>query len=267
MKRLLLLFFCILSIHNITNASHLVGGEMTYECLGNNQYSITLKVYRDCASVGTQGNLTPFDFNANISIFDAQTNLLQSSHQPPISSTTSITIPLPSNTMLTSPLCVDMATYQFTATLPPGEFIIAHQRCCRNSSISNLINPSNTGMTISTYIQNTNTCNNSPLYNQGPPIAFCFKDTIDYDAGAIDLNADSLAYSFCAPLFGATPNNPMPIIASNPPYAPVVFASPYTALAPIPAAPPLQIDVSTGHITGYPTTLGQFVFGVCVQEF
>ena len=34
-------------INNI-NAAHIIGGELTYQCLGNGGYSITLKVYRDC---------------------------------------------------------------------------------------------------------------------------------------------------------------------------------------------------------------------------
>ena len=29
-------------------ATHIVGGEMTYRCLGNNKYEIILTVYRDC---------------------------------------------------------------------------------------------------------------------------------------------------------------------------------------------------------------------------
>ena len=33
-------------------AFHIVGGEITYECLGDNQYLVTLTVYRDCHSTG-----------------------------------------------------------------------------------------------------------------------------------------------------------------------------------------------------------------------
>lgn len=29
-------------------ATHIVGGEMNYTCLGNNQYEITLTIFRDC---------------------------------------------------------------------------------------------------------------------------------------------------------------------------------------------------------------------------
>ena len=33
-------------------ASHIVGGDMYYDCLGGNTYQITLKIYRDCLSDG-----------------------------------------------------------------------------------------------------------------------------------------------------------------------------------------------------------------------
>src|SRR5882762_7523125 len=50
-------------------ASHIVGGELTYECLGNNNYLITLKVYRDCFN-GTTG----YDDPTNIFVYDGLGN-------------------------------------------------------------------------------------------------------------------------------------------------------------------------------------------------
>ncbi|NCP46715.1 MAG: hypothetical protein GW818_09935, partial [Flavobacteriales bacterium] len=48
----------IISIFSVKQAvaSHIVGGVMTYQCLGNNDYQINLTVYRDCNGVGA-----PFD--------------------------------------------------------------------------------------------------------------------------------------------------------------------------------------------------------------
>ena len=33
-------------------ASHIVGGEMYYDCLGGTTYRVTVKLYRDCLSDG-----------------------------------------------------------------------------------------------------------------------------------------------------------------------------------------------------------------------
>ncbi|MEY4460081.1 MAG: hypothetical protein RL429_70, partial [Bacteroidota bacterium] len=35
-----------------SSAAHLVGGEITYTCLGSNQYQVKLRIYRDCFSGG-----------------------------------------------------------------------------------------------------------------------------------------------------------------------------------------------------------------------
>ena len=40
--------FCLLLAVGSIQARHIVGGVMTYECLGNGNYAFTLKVYRDC---------------------------------------------------------------------------------------------------------------------------------------------------------------------------------------------------------------------------
>jgi len=46
---------CLLSCVAVlpsARGAHIVGGEMTYRCLGNGQYVFTMKVYRDCFSGG-----------------------------------------------------------------------------------------------------------------------------------------------------------------------------------------------------------------------
>ena len=57
------------------NATHLVGGNLTYRCLGNNLYEIRLTVRRDCLT-GAQN--AQFDDPASIGFFDAVTNQLLS---------------------------------------------------------------------------------------------------------------------------------------------------------------------------------------------
>ena len=54
MKKLLLkipLFFLVLFFGNSLFATHIMGGEITWECLNNGQYVFTLKVYRDCNGI------------------------------------------------------------------------------------------------------------------------------------------------------------------------------------------------------------------------
>jgi hypothetical protein len=44
--------FLFVSIGSL-KASHEAGGEITYTCIGPNQYAITLTLYRDCAGISS----------------------------------------------------------------------------------------------------------------------------------------------------------------------------------------------------------------------
>jgi len=44
---LLTLFLC-LGFSFESKASHIIGGEIYYDSLGNNQYKVTIEIYRDC---------------------------------------------------------------------------------------------------------------------------------------------------------------------------------------------------------------------------
>ncbi|HMG16508.1 MAG TPA: hypothetical protein VK590_13715, partial [Saprospiraceae bacterium] len=52
-------------------ATHIIGGEITYSCLGNNQYEIKLTVFRDCYT-----GVPPFDDPVSIGIFNYKNELV-----------------------------------------------------------------------------------------------------------------------------------------------------------------------------------------------
>src|SRR5690606_2892100 len=66
------LIFFFFAISWQVKATHIVGGEMNYRCLGNNQYEISMTVFRDCFN-----GIPNFDVYAKIGIFDANNNLVQ----------------------------------------------------------------------------------------------------------------------------------------------------------------------------------------------
>ena len=68
MKKLYFLFLLILT-PLISKATHLVGGEMTYTCLGDNLYEIRLVIYRDCGPTNTNG--TGFDAIGDVAIYNS----------------------------------------------------------------------------------------------------------------------------------------------------------------------------------------------------
>jgi gliding motility-associated-like protein len=262
----------ILSLQNF--ATHIVGGEIYYDCLGSNNYQITLKLYRDC----TPGT-TFYDNPAYIFIYNSAGTFVDSLKIPfPGSDTLPVSLSDPCFSP-PSNVCVEEAIYQTTINLPPssGGYDIVYQRCCRNGTILNIINPGNTGASYTIHIPDPGlaTCNNSPRYTNFPPIFLCAGMPLNFDHSATDADGDSLHYELCDPYIGLdsvcttlgfnTYN--CPIIGSPPPYAQVSWASPYSGTYPLSSLPALAIDPVTGLMTGTPNMLGQWVVGVCVSEY
>ncbi|MGZ3899496.1 MAG: PKD domain-containing protein [Bacteroidia bacterium] len=255
---------------------HIVGGELIYDYLGGGNYKITLKVYRDCFSSGA-----PFDGVANaapalITAYDGSGNLIGAYD---IGAPTITNIPPTINNPCIQPpggICVEEGIYTYTLNLPlkAGGYYLIYQRCCRNSTILNLVAPNSQGSTYYTFIPGPEVVavNNSPRYKNFPPIFICNNVNFTFDHSATDPDGDQLVYSLCPPFQGLDQNCPAlgysgcPTEAPPPPYQNVSYISPYNGGYPIASSPAFSINPTTGLLTGKPNLLGQFVVGVCVQE-
>lgn len=262
-----ILISCFIFSFVQTNATHIVGGELYYRLLpGGNNYEITLIIYRDCYT----GN-PPFDDPGSVGIFNANNFLVQQILVPV--DPDSITIPPTINSPCFIPptdVCYRRAFYTTVVNLPPiqGGYQLVYQRCCRNFSILNIINPLQTGITIYANIpSNTiNADNSNPVYNNLPPPFICLGVPFEFDHSATDADLDSVAYELCTPFDGASLPNPMPQPPFNPPYPTVQWQAPFS-LANLLGGIPLSIDPVTGILTATPNTIGQFVIGVCAKEY
>jgi gliding motility-associated-like protein len=267
-------------------STHIVGGEMYYNYLGNNRYAIELRVYRDCYN-----GVPFFDYPASIGVFNVNNTLVQERCVYYISYDT---IP----PTITSPcfipptdVCYQKAIYRDTLILPPiaGGYQIAYQRCCRNQTILNIQTPLDAGITIyaKTPVDTANADNSNPVINNLPPPFICLGVPFVWDNSAIDFDGDSLSYELCLPFDGAEgqtnnscPGNqidpgcgngfwvcgPAPHPPFSPPYPNVIWRPPFS-LANLLGGTPMAIDPVTGILTATPNTVGQFVYGVCVNEF
>ena len=262
-------------------AAHIIGGDVTYECLGGDRYEITMKLYRDCAGGGAIFDGSPSSFtNATVTIFKG--NQIYITTLDPGSPVVNFVDVGETNPCVIPPpgLCVEEGIYVFEVDLPASDqsYHITYQRCCRNNTISNLVLPGDTGATFTVEIkpEAQSSCNSSPVFNNFPPVVICTNLPIEFDFGATDKDGDQLVYSLCSPIDGGGPNQGSPFapdgVAPNPdsapPYAPVSFQLPdYSFSNPIGGNPQLSIDVNTGFIDGIPLFEGQFVVGICVTEF
>lgn len=257
---------------------HIIGGVLTYECLGGGTYLFTMKMYRDCSDPTGAG----FDNNAPFSIYQGNSNtpITTLFHSPQPGSIVSVDPPDGNPCLeLPSDICVQEAIYSFQYTFPnwpsTESFHITYQRCCRNNNITNIISPESTGATFTVEITpaSQELCNDSPVFDTFPPTVICAGEPLQFLHTATDPEADQLIYELCAPFQGGglAQNNGcngiVPNPACPPPYDPVQFFPPYGPLNPMGGNPPISIDPNTGLITGTPTNLGQFVVGVCVSEY
>ncbi len=269
---LILCSFLFLSQQEV-QASHIVGGDLTYRCLGNNMYEIRLTVRRDCFFGDP---LAYFDDPASVGFYDGVTgNFLT------FLGTAGLLIPLNNNdtlneilvsdcSVVSGDVCVHTTTYVSTIFLPfrATGYTMAYQRCCRNISLTNVLDPTDTGMTLVAELSPLaqQECNSSPRFGPFAPIYTCVNKPIMYDHSAEDLEGDSLVYSLCTPYGGATEGSPRPQPPVLPLDEPITYRAPYS-LNNLMGGVPLAIDPATGIITGTPNTIGQFVIGLCVSAY
>jgi len=134
----------------------------------------------------------------------------------------------------------------------------------------NIIEPLETGATYKIILTENamRACNSTPRFKEWPPIFVCVDEPIFYDHGAIDEDGDSLVYRLCTPLTGANSDMPRPQPPANPPYDTLAWVAPTFDLDNLlGAGRPLRVDPRRGFLFARPGLQGQFVVGVCVEEY
>jgi gliding motility-associated-like protein len=263
------LVFSFLLFLGSTHATHIVGGEVYYDSLGNDQYQVTFEVYRDCTP-GTAG----YDDPLHYTVYLANGTLYGEYFiQAPIPDT----LPLVYDDPCVTPpddVCIEGALYIDTISMPltADGYYITYQRCCWSNSILNILNPGGWGITITTRVPGTNLVgqhNNCARYSDYPPIVLCANNTLTYDHSATDEDGDSLAYSICTPLtidvgnpLGAEPSPDYPE-----PYADIPWDIGFSLAQPFGAGGSASIDPVTGLLTITPNQVGTYVMAICLEEW
>lgn len=253
-------------------ATHIVGSDMSFQCLGNDFYQIDLTVRRDCVNGADNAQ---FDDPAYVGIFDAKGNPLDflgrfGMVEMAIISIDTIFPNQPFCSYLGGEVCVTEARYQARVFLPfrEGGYVLGYQRCCRNVTLNNIVDPLNTGNTSFVCLTETTltSCNSSPTFQDWPEIVICANEPLTFEHAAVDADGDSLSYMLFTPHAGASEARPKPVPPPGPEYGTVEWA-PGFSLDNLLGGEPLQIDPNTGIITATPNTVGQFLVGVLVVEW
>lgn len=236
MKKLLLILAMGIFLVPNTNATHLMGGEMTIAHVGGDDYIINLTAYRDTLGI-------PFAGVAVFNVYDITDSLI-------------LTITVPQDTtsgalLAGVPYGVEIYSFTDSLTLPgAGEYRIEWINCCRNGAISNLSTPLGESMSLNTTITHfgVGSTNSSPVF-LAPPVTYLPQNQAwQYNSLPFDVDGDSLAWSLDTPLTNVG-----------------VYANGYTA--PSDTAGPFTLDPITGQIDWTPDMIGNFVASIRIEEF
>lgn len=256
-------------------STHIVGGDISYRCLGNQKYEITLTLRRDCLNGSPQAQ---FDDPAYVGIFDNRGTLVRNLGRNGVldmafrHDDTLNEILVKSCGIVGGDVCVHTTSYVDTLELPfrAGGYLLAYQRCCRNFSIRNIVDPLEAGATYTVELTEDALifCNSSPVLAEYPPIYLCGGQPIYFDQKARDAEGDSLVYRLCVPYLGANQQTPRPLTPSSPPYDLVQFSGNYRLEDMIGGTPPLNMAPSTGIMTGFAEAIvAQYLIAYCVEEY
>lgn len=229
------------------HAGHIAGGNISYECLGDNEYRITLSVFRDC-SESSLGATQGIKFNSGCGDFFSI---------PAIQVFTGEVSQL-CPTALANSACsggiwpgMEIFRYELVVTLNPCQsWQIYWENCIRTTS-NNVDDTLFPCYRIDAYLNNVEApCNNSPVVTQQAVPYVCLNQPVNYNPGVIESDGDSLRYYLVPGLtFGG---------------GPISYEPGFSGLLPIPGA---TINNNTGQVSFTPPTTGKYTVVIEVEEY
>ena len=235
----------------ITRASHVPGGNITYECVGPNQYAITLTLFEDCGTAfeanGTQyisitndcGYTTLTSATLNNVIYQQEVSQLCPA-QMGSSECSGGTLP-------------GVWMHQWTAIVtlpgPCDNWTFSYTSCCRNTT--NNLTTQDSYYWESTLYSATAPCNNSAQIISQPIPYVCVNQQVNFNMTAYDPDGNTLVYSF------------IPAMTTGPATS-VTYNGGYSGTSPIPG---ITINPATGQISFLPTVTGNYVVAVLIEEY
>jgi gliding motility-associated-like protein len=211
----LTLLLMALVMPTTSNATHVMGSDIRWKCLGNDSFEITVTVYRDCNGIQL-GSTAP------------QVMPVGCSNTPP-TVITSVSAPVdvtpnkgscvpctrcdPGCPTTTNPYGIQKREYKaiiYLGNKTCCNWRISWTECCRNSNITTGLKDA--GFWVEAFMNKCVTpCDNSPYFAEDPMAIICVGECFTYNMGATDVDGDSLVYSFTPPLVGAgSPGNYTP---------------------------------------------------------
>lgn len=256
-------------------AGHILGGEINYEYLGNNEYHIWVDMYfepENLAEIVGTGNADDF---ATLALYENSGSFSVSNSSLftfPLIDTSSFETKFQQCSSDTLRKRVKKFTYGGNQIIPsnPNGYILTYIRCCRDET--NFVNINeDLGLSLSAIIRPNNQSNNTPLFINEPPRFVCQGNAFEFDMSCTDSDGDVLKYSIVAPRDGGSSidvrHEEFDIEAHFfPPFDPIVYPNGYWGDNPF-GNNDVTINENTGLLKGTADQLGDYFVAIQIEEY
>ncbi len=204
MKKHLYILLPLVSLFVTTaKATHVVGGEITYEYVQDSVYNVSLELYRDCSGIALDTNPMDIGIICQSSGHYAELGLKYHSITDITYQCDSIKKPCdPKNTRIAGSKglerhvfksTLDFRTVAYKSIYSCGNIIFQVSLCCRSSDITT--GQENSRFYISSELDlSKSTTNSSPKFVHAPVGKLCCNLMANLDFSAKDKDGDSLSY-------------------------------------------------------------------------
>ena len=268
MKKFLTLLLAYLFVTS-AQASHLQGGEITWQCKSNGKYVFTLSVYRDCGGVTLPTTAQTLANNAGATIscaYVSTTDITPSCY----TGTTSCT-GASSGQGILQKYIYRSGEITLTGSPPVGGWEFSWNSCCRPNGIANgsfnqgfflrsvmyPYTPTGTSNPLSTGTVSNPTCyDNSPNFYEEPHLVACSNTGWKMNFKGFDQDLDSVFYSFATPLQNSSGS--------------VTFSNGYSATSPLPSgigSTAASLDPQSGTLSFTSALSGNFTTCISMKSY
>jgi hypothetical protein len=268
----------LLSLTFWSQASHVMGGEITYKHLGANSYQFELVFYRDCngADVNAVSETLRVWNHPNLStipvLFVQRQDL-----SPTCTQVTGGVGPLlcgSGNNGGNGVGAIEKVIYRsapvtLTGTPPAQGWAFTYENFSRNGALTNLSNPATFGITLAAKIFSLVQPDDSPVFNEDPNFVSCAGLPYQFNGAVSDANLDSLHFEF------GVPYDHFPVGAYNPPTnpAPIPFINGFSHLSPTPGPSVNASNIAAvlnplnGNLTFNSFTIGNYALKITIKAY
>lgn len=246
------------------NASHILGGEITWRAAAPGKFIFQMKIYRDCNGVSAPFSVTLNSNSPDSLITCYQVQSIDLTPTGPGCPTCSN----PSGTLnAVEEHVYESDTILLMDSVPASGWYFSYSDCCRNGNNSNL-SPGDGWFyfraVMYPFSGDSLPNDNSPVFAYQPTVALCNGVPVSYSHFATDQDLDSISYSWAPCQSNGGGSSQGINYQYNSGYS---FQSPFPGISQSPLNIPAQLNVNSGIINFTSFTSGVFTIVVKVTSW